>query len=118
MGEEVSGVVRVTAGENLACRRLTVKCEWRATSERGKSESGPEQEQQPFSGTWQAGEVAPYPFEFIPAASPLAHRGVFRNGEWYVRARAELFDRFDVLDVKAFTTVADEPNRRSAKGRL
>ena len=109
VGAKVSGVVQVRAGEELACRKLTVNHQWRATSGSGEHESGPEHEEELFSGTWQTGEVASYPFEFVAPAGPLTNRGVARNVEWYVRACAELSDRLGVGASKIFTLVADEP---------
>lgn len=115
VGAKVSGVVQVRAGEELACRKLTMNYQWGGMSDKGEAESGPVHEQQLFSGPWKAGEVGSYPFEFIAPAGPLTNRGVARNVgwyvDWYVRACAELSDRLDVKASEIITLVADEPKR-------
>jgi hypothetical protein len=48
VGAKVSGVVQVKAGEELACRKLTVSHQWRATSDSGEHESGLKGDQTPI----------------------------------------------------------------------
>ena len=88
-GDRITGSVRADPDQNISCRGLTVKCEWR-TSGSGNLAKGAAPPAVLFVGNWQSGQSYSYRFELIAPASPFSYRGVHLNIDWFVRADVDL----------------------------
>jgi len=112
MGETVTGRVDVTVREDCTCRELSVTPQWH-TDGKGKDESGKLESLILFTGNWQAGERASYPFRFTVSGGPVSHQGVLFGIHWSAHARADIAVARDAEDDGRFELkpgdVAPEP---------
>ncbi|HZO29383.1 MAG TPA: sporulation protein [Chloroflexota bacterium] len=88
--DSIVGRICVRTSEAAECQKLTVKLIWRTEGESNQDLGEPVQEQTVFSGRWEAGKRASFPFEVTAPAGPFSYQGRLFQVAWYVKASADL----------------------------
>ncbi len=96
VGEEVSGVVNITANKPTVCQAVYIVWQWR-THGRGNVAKGATNEITEYvSGNeLDEGKEYSFPFSFPAPNGPLTYRGHYLNVDWYLSARVDARGPFD-----------------------
>ncbi len=111
-GEEITGRVEVTALEACECRNLELITEWRAHG-KGNKDRGICESQALFSGRWERGQSASYPFKPEAPYAPLTYQGKLFSIDWDVRVHADLAHALDAEVEERFVLV---PGKKPPEG--
>ena len=88
-GEVVRGSFTVYAARDTHCRALTLTRRWKTHGDCDPA-AGDQVSQVLFSGAWQAGEEATYPFAVALPGGPFTYHGHRLNLDWFLEVSADL----------------------------